>query len=73
LNDLERIVAYIAPHNPIAAERLGTEILLPRRLAHIQKSSLLAGNDIFSSALSFFYFVEEAADDRQRRHRGGEL
>jgi plasmid stabilization system protein ParE len=23
LKDLERIVAYIAPHNPVAAERLG--------------------------------------------------
>jgi toxin ParE1/3/4 len=27
LSDLERIVAYIAPHNPRAAERLGDELL----------------------------------------------
>ncbi len=27
LTDLERIVAYIAPHNPIAAERLGNQLL----------------------------------------------
>lgn len=27
LNDLERIVAYIAPHNLIAAERLGNQVL----------------------------------------------
>ena len=27
LNDLERIVAYIAPHNPFAAERMGNELL----------------------------------------------
>lgn len=27
LNDLERIVAYIAPHNPIAAERIGNQLL----------------------------------------------
>jgi toxin ParE1/3/4 len=27
LNDLERIVAYIAPHNPIAAEQLGNQLL----------------------------------------------
>ena len=27
LNDLERVVAYIAPHNPIAAERLGNQLL----------------------------------------------
>jgi plasmid stabilization system protein ParE len=26
LSDLERIVAYIAPHNPVAAERLSTPI-----------------------------------------------
>jgi toxin ParE1/3/4 len=27
LSDLERIVAYIAPHNAIAAERLGNQLL----------------------------------------------
>ena len=27
LGDLERIVAYIAPHNPAAAERLGNQLL----------------------------------------------
>jgi len=27
LSDLERIVAYIAPHNPAAAERLGNRLL----------------------------------------------
>ena len=27
LTDLERIVAYIAPHNPVAAERLGNQLL----------------------------------------------
>jgi toxin ParE1/3/4 len=27
LSDLERIVAYIAPHNPIAAARLGNQLL----------------------------------------------
>ena len=27
LNDLERIVGYIAPHNPTAAERLGNQLL----------------------------------------------
>ena len=27
LSDLERIVAYIAPHNPVAAERLGNQLL----------------------------------------------
>jgi toxin ParE1/3/4 len=27
LNDLERIVAYIAPHNPAAAERMGNQLL----------------------------------------------
>jgi len=27
LSDLERIVAYIAPHNPAAAERMGNELL----------------------------------------------
>jgi plasmid stabilization system protein ParE len=27
LNDLERIVAYIAPHNPVAAERMGNQLL----------------------------------------------
>lgn len=27
LSDLERIVAYIAPHNPAAAERLGNQLL----------------------------------------------
>jgi plasmid stabilization system protein ParE len=27
LNDLERIVAYIAPHNPAAAERTGNQLL----------------------------------------------
>jgi len=27
LNDLERIVAYIAPLNPIAAEQLGNQLL----------------------------------------------
>jgi toxin ParE1/3/4 len=27
LNDLERIVAYIVPHNAIAAERLGNRLL----------------------------------------------
>ena len=27
LTDLERIVVYIAPHNPIAAERLGNHLL----------------------------------------------
>jgi plasmid stabilization system protein ParE len=27
LNDLKGIVAYIAPHNPIAAERLGNQLL----------------------------------------------
>jgi plasmid stabilization system protein ParE len=27
LNDLERIVAYIAPHNPVAAERTGNQLL----------------------------------------------
>jgi plasmid stabilization system protein ParE len=27
LNDLERIIAYIAPHNPIAAEQLGNQLL----------------------------------------------
>jgi plasmid stabilization system protein ParE len=27
LSDLERIVAYIAPHNSIAAERLGNQLL----------------------------------------------
>ena len=27
LSDLERIVAYIAPHNPVAAERLGNRLL----------------------------------------------
>jgi toxin ParE1/3/4 len=27
LNDLERIVAYIAPHNPTAAGRLGGQLL----------------------------------------------
>jgi len=26
LSDLERIVAYIAPHNPVAAERLGKPV-----------------------------------------------
>ncbi|HEY3854534.1 MAG TPA: type II toxin-antitoxin system RelE/ParE family toxin [Verrucomicrobiae bacterium] len=27
LTDLERIVAYIAPHNPAAAERIGNQLL----------------------------------------------
>jgi toxin ParE1/3/4 len=27
LSDLERIVTYIAPHNPVAAERLGNQLL----------------------------------------------
>jgi len=27
LSDLERIVAYIAPHNPAAAERMGNQLL----------------------------------------------
>jgi len=27
LSDLERIVAYVAPHNPFAAEKLGNELL----------------------------------------------
>jgi toxin ParE1/3/4 len=27
LSDLERIVAFIAPHNPVAAERLGNQLL----------------------------------------------
>ena len=27
LNDLERIIAYIAPHNPVAAERTGNQLL----------------------------------------------
>jgi len=27
LNDLERIAAYIAPHNPAAAEGLGNQLL----------------------------------------------
>ena len=27
LNDLERIVAYIAPHNSVAAEQLGNQLL----------------------------------------------
>ena len=27
LSDLERIVAYIAPHNPVAAEQLGNQLL----------------------------------------------
>ena len=27
LSDLERIVAYIAPHNPVAAERLSCVLL----------------------------------------------
>jgi plasmid stabilization system protein ParE len=27
LSDLERIVAYIAPHNPVAARRLGDDLL----------------------------------------------
>ena len=27
LGDLERIVAYIAPHNPVAAEQLGNQLL----------------------------------------------
>jgi plasmid stabilization system protein ParE len=27
LNDLERIVAYIAPHNPVAAEQMGNQLL----------------------------------------------
>jgi toxin ParE1/3/4 len=27
LSDLERIVAYIAPHNAVAAERLGNQLL----------------------------------------------
>ena len=27
LSDLERIVAYIAPHNAIAAERMGNQLL----------------------------------------------
>ncbi|MBM3821674.1 MAG: type II toxin-antitoxin system RelE/ParE family toxin [Verrucomicrobia bacterium] len=27
LSDLERIVAYIAPHNPVAAERIGNQLL----------------------------------------------
>ena len=27
LSDLERIVAYIAPHNPVAAERMGNRLL----------------------------------------------
>ena len=27
LSDLERIVAYIASHNPVAAERLGNQLL----------------------------------------------
>src|SRR2546426_851662 len=39
LSDLERIVAYIAPHNPVAAQRMGDSLLdvafslgdLPRR------------------------------------------
>jgi plasmid stabilization system protein ParE len=28
LSDLERIVAYIAPHNPVAAERMGNQLLV---------------------------------------------
>ena len=27
LSDLERIVAYIAPHNPVAADRMGNQLL----------------------------------------------
>jgi plasmid stabilization system protein ParE len=27
LTDLERIVTYIAPHNPVAAERMGNQLL----------------------------------------------
>jgi plasmid stabilization system protein ParE len=27
LSDLERVVAYIAPHNPAAAERMGNQLL----------------------------------------------
>ena len=27
MSDLERIVAYIAPHNPVAAEQLGNQLL----------------------------------------------
>jgi plasmid stabilization system protein ParE len=27
LRDLERIVAYIAPHNPVAAERIGNQLI----------------------------------------------
>ncbi len=27
VSDLERIVAYIAPHNPVAAERMGHQLL----------------------------------------------
>ena len=27
LTDLERIVAYIAPHNPVAAEQIGSQLL----------------------------------------------
>ncbi len=27
LSDLERIVAYIAPHNPVAADRVGNQLL----------------------------------------------
>ena len=27
MSDLERIIAYVAPHNPVAAERLGNQLL----------------------------------------------
>jgi plasmid stabilization system protein ParE len=33
LSDLERIVAYIAPHNPVAAGQMGNQLLDAARLS----------------------------------------
>ena len=69
LNDLERIVAYIAPHNPFAAERMGNELLdaalslktLPERGRVVPEFRRPELREII---FRFEYFREEARNNR---------
>jgi plasmid stabilization system protein ParE len=44
LSDLERIVAYIAPHNPVAAGQLGNQLLDAALSLHTSQESSALSN-----------------------------
>ena len=49
LSDLERIVAYIAPHNPVAAEQLGNLQQTHRLLGHARHQKMAVAKLPFST------------------------